>query len=163
DPAHRSLCTVNLDGSGFEVLLRHDGDLQVPVTEPCGLEQDRPFRPVNASPGIGANGRFAAVRYTSVASGNQLKIVDLKDRNELVMASETPLPEESPAPRHFVATAADNTTTLHGVMFLPSDFDAARRYPLINYIYPGPQMAWQPQACHSLMPMLARALAEVGF
>src|SRR5262249_53663790 len=98
-----------------------------------------------------------------VASGNQLKIVDLKDRNELVMASETPLPEESPAPRHFVATAADNTTTLHGVMFLPSDFDAARRYPLINYIYPGPQMAWQPQACHSLMPMLARALAEVGF
>jgi dipeptidyl aminopeptidase/acylaminoacyl peptidase len=48
-------------------------------------------------------------------------------------------------------------------MFLPSDFDESQRYPLIDYIYPGPQIAQKPQSFRSMNSTVARALAELGF
>jgi dipeptidyl aminopeptidase/acylaminoacyl peptidase len=163
DPARRSLCSVNLDGSGFEVLLAHDGDVSVPVTPPSELHQDRPFRPSNAWPGVSPSGRFAVARYASVERGDQTKIVDLHERREVAVIASA-LPEVTQkVPRHFTATAADGLTQLHGVMFLPSDFEAGRSYPLIDYIYPGPQVAQQPRAFCSMNSAQARALAELGF
>src|SRR5262249_38089257 len=140
DPAHRSLCSVNLDGSGFEVLIAHDGDISLPPTEPGGLGQDRPFRPSNARPGRSPDGRFGVVGYGSVDRGNVTRIVDLRTRRGFVIASALP-PENEMPPRPFTALAADGATRLHGVMFLPSDFDASLRYSLIDYIYPGPQVS----------------------
>jgi dipeptidyl aminopeptidase/acylaminoacyl peptidase len=48
-------------------------------------------------------------------------------------------------------------------MFFPSDFDERQRYPLIDDIYPGPQVAHQPQSFCSVTSGSARALAELGF
>jgi dipeptidyl aminopeptidase/acylaminoacyl peptidase len=48
-------------------------------------------------------------------------------------------------------------------MFFPSDFDERRHYPLIDYIYPGPQKAQQPQSFRSPNCAPALALAELGF
>ena len=42
-------------------------------------------------------------------------------------------------PEEFVVKAADSTTDLHGVLFKPFDFDPNRKYPIIEYIYGGPQ------------------------
>jgi dipeptidyl-peptidase-4 len=66
DPARRTLCAVNLDGSGFEVLLSHDGDVYVPATESGGLSQDRPLHPAHAAPGVSSDGRYGVIRYGSV-------------------------------------------------------------------------------------------------
>lgn len=41
-------------------------------------------------------------------------------------------------PEGFTATAGDGVTTVHGAIFKPYDFDPARRYPVINYVYGGP-------------------------
>src|SRR5262249_17168037 len=54
-------------------------------------------------------------------------------------------------------------TKLHGMLFFPSDFDEKRRYPLIDNIYPGPQMAWVPQFYGSTWASIAMSLAELGF
>jgi len=162
DPARRTLCRVGLDGTGFEVLLTHDGDISVPVTGPCGLGQEHPGRPKGAQAGISPSGDFCVVRFTSVTHGNRSEIVDLRSRRGFVIASAGPEPDER-APRLFSSTAADGVTRLHGCLFLPSDFDAGQRYPLIDYIYPGPQAAHQPQSFHSVSSALARVLAELGF
>jgi dipeptidyl-peptidase 4 len=162
DPARRSLCSIKLDGSGFEVLLAHDGDVAVPKTEPAGLGQDRFFRPSYAKPGVSPTGRFAVGRYSSVERGNVTQIVDLRTRRDFAIASALPAVGGVP-PRPFTALAADGVTKLHGVLFFPSDFDERRRYPLIDYIYPGPQFAWQPQSFGSSWTALASTLAELGF
>jgi dipeptidyl aminopeptidase/acylaminoacyl peptidase len=162
DPARRSLCSVNFDGSNFEVLLEHAGDVFVPLTTPCGIDQSRPFRPSYSQPGVSPDGHFGAVRYGSVERGNRTEIVDLRTRHGFAIASATPGSDEEPA-RHFTALAADGATRLHGVMFLPSDFDESQRYPLIDDIYPGPQLAHQPQSFRSMWSAQARALAELGF
>lgn len=163
DPAWRSLCTVNLDGSGFEVLLTHDGDVSIPVTAACGLGQDFPFRaPLDAQAGVSPDGRFGVVRYASADKGNRTEVVELGTRRSFVLASAVPAADEVSA-RRFVALAADGVTRLHGVLFLPSDFDESRKYPLIDYVYPGPQVAQQPQFFRSLRAAPAIALAELGF
>jgi len=162
DPARRVLCSVNLDGTDFRTLLAHSGDIFVPPTEPCGLDQSRPFQAVYAPAGVSPNCRFAVVREASVITGNVTRIVDLHTLRGFIVAAATPAHDELPA-RHFTAHAADGVTRLHGVMFLPTDFDENRQYPLIDYIYPGPQVTHQPQSFRSPNAAPAMSLAELGF
>jgi dipeptidyl-peptidase-4 len=42
-------------------------------------------------------------------------------------------------PEPFKVKADDGVTDLYGVMFKPFDFDPAKKYPVIEYVYPGPQ------------------------
>lgn len=42
-------------------------------------------------------------------------------------------------PDLFKVKAADGVTDLWGNMWKPADFDAKKRYPIITYVYPGPQ------------------------
>jgi dipeptidyl aminopeptidase/acylaminoacyl peptidase len=42
-------------------------------------------------------------------------------------------------PERFVVKAADGITDIFGNIWKPFDFDPARQYPLIAYVYPGPQ------------------------
>ncbi len=162
DPARRSLCAVNLDGTAFEVLVAHEGDVHVATTEPCAPDQYRPFRPSRTRPGISRNGRFAVVRYRSVTRGNQTKIVDLRTRHAFGIGAVLPDPDET-LPHHFTVLASDGKTCLHGVMFFPSDFSEDRCYPLIDYVYPGPQAAQQPQSFRAMKSAQAETLAELGF
>lgn len=48
-------------------------------------------------------------------------------------------------PERVVAKAADGLTDLYGVLCRPRDFDPARRYPVIDVMYPGPQGSAAPQ------------------
>jgi dipeptidyl aminopeptidase/acylaminoacyl peptidase len=59
--------------------------------------------------------------------------------------------------------AANGKTQLHGVLFLPADFSEAQRYPLIDFIYPGPQLLHQPQCSGLSLAAPAMALAQLGF
>lgn len=47
-------------------------------------------------------------------------------------------------PQPFQVKSADGAYDLYGVMVLPADFDPGRKYPLVEYIYGGPQMANAP-------------------
>jgi len=161
DPARRTLCSVNLDGTGFEVLLHHEGDIFVPMTDPCGLEQGRPFQPAYAQAGISPDGHFGVVRYASVDRGNRTEIVDFRTRRGFNIAAAIPELNGVP-PRHFTLRAADGVTPLYGVMFFPSNFDEERRYPLVDYIYAGPHTQHQPQSFRSVNSAPAMSLAELG-
>jgi dienelactone hydrolase len=43
------------------------------------------------------------------------------------------------APEPIKVRSADNKWDLYGLMFTPKDMDKSKKYPVINYIYPGPQ------------------------
>ena len=65
-------------------------------------------------------------------------------------------------PEPFVVKAADGETDLYGVLYFPPGFTPDRRYPLIEYIYAGPQVVW---ASHAFLKndRTARGLAGAGF
>lgn len=162
DPVCRSLCCINLDGSGFRILASYEGDLYAPRTEPMGQEQDRPFRPLSGQPGVSPDGRFIVLRRSSVAKGNRTEIFDMNTLTGMTIAEALPQPERVLS-REFTVPTGDSEATLYGVMFLPSDFDESRRYPLIDYIYPGPHVLHKPQSFCAANSGPAMALAELGF
>jgi len=57
----------------------------------------------------------------------------------------------------------DGKTDLYGLMFKPSTFDPSKKYPIVNSVYPGPQIG----SCGSREFMAAhrdmQSLAELGF
>ena len=67
-------------------------------------------------------------------------------------------------PQVFTVKAADDVTDLYGVMWKPFDFDPAKKYPIIAYVYPGPQVEPFPIS-FTLTGSRARTvpLAQVGF
>ena len=66
-------------------------------------------------------------------------------------------------PQRFTVKARDGKTDLYGLMFKPSNFDPANKYPIVTYIYPGPQVG--SVRSRSFVPAHSdhQALAELGF
>ncbi|MFQ5675523.1 MAG: prolyl oligopeptidase family serine peptidase, partial [bacterium] len=67
-------------------------------------------------------------------------------------------------PERFTVKAADNVTDIYGVMWKPFDFDPGKKYPIIAYVYPGPQVEPFP-IDFTLTGSRARTvpLAQLGF
>ena len=65
-------------------------------------------------------------------------------------------------PERFKVKAADGVTDLYGVMYKPFDFDSTRVYPIIDYVYPGPQVEANNIAWSKGMVRTDR-LAQIGF
>ena len=65
-------------------------------------------------------------------------------------------------PERFKVKAADGVTDLYGAMYKPFDFDSTRVYPIIDYVYPGPQVEANNIAWSKGMVRTDR-LAQVGF
>ncbi len=62
-----------------------------------------------------------------------------------------------------ITKAHDGQTDLYGLMFIPTHLDAAKKYPVVVYIYPGPQGG--SVGTWSFVPSRGddQALAELGF
>lgn len=65
-------------------------------------------------------------------------------------------------PEPFKVKAGDGVTDLYGVMYKPFDFDSTRVYPIIEYVYPGPQTESVNKAFGRSMDRVDR-LAQMGF
>lgn len=89
-------------------------------------------------------------------NGRQLALLDEVDISALEASGWTP-------PIPFVTTARDGTTELHGLMYTPSDLDPEGRYPVVNYLYPGPQSGSVGSRSFSPARRDHQALAELGF
>jgi dipeptidyl aminopeptidase/acylaminoacyl peptidase len=65
-------------------------------------------------------------------------------------------------PETFKAKADDGITDLYGVIYKPFDFDSSKKYPVIAYVYPGPQTEAVNKAFARGMDRIDR-LAQLGF
>jgi len=59
--------------------------------------------------------------------------------------------------------ARDGKTDLYGLMFKPTHFDPNKKYPVVDYIYPGPQIGSVGSRSFSAARVDHQALAELGF
>ena len=72
-------------------------------------------------------------------------------------------------PERFKAKARDGSSDIYGAIFRPSDFDPEAQYPVIDYIYGGPQAIQAPAAFADAAREReknfweAQSLAELGF
>ncbi len=67
------------------------------------------------------------------------------------------------APIPFTTKARDGVTDLHGLMYTPTDLDPTKKYPVVNYLYPGPQTGSVGSRSFSPARRDHQAIAELGF
>lgn len=67
------------------------------------------------------------------------------------------------APEPITVNSRDGKWKLYGLMFSPSNLDKNKKYPVINYIYPGPQGGGVGSRSFSPSRGDNQALAELGF
>lgn len=142
DPYYRHLYRVRLDGTDTTLLTPEDADHQIT------------FSP---------DGSVFVDTYSRVdqAPVSVLRRSDGRKVAELQRADIQPLLDTGwRFPERFTVKARDGRTDLFGVLYLPSHFDPARRYPVIDSIYPGPQRTHAPK---SFTLSAAQSLAELGF
>lgn len=121
DPYYALMYKANLDGSGFKAV----------STEPA-----------NHFMNMSESSKFYVDNYSAVDMAPKSV---LKDSNgnvimDLETADLTLLHQAGwKMPERFTMKADDGITDLYGVMYKPFDFDSTRKYPVISYVYPGPQ------------------------
>jgi dipeptidyl aminopeptidase/acylaminoacyl peptidase len=145
DPYYSHFYGVGFDGKGMRLLTPENADHAVKVSEDGKLFVDAYSTPTQPQ--------------TTVVRDNNGKLVmevAKQDVTKLLATGWKP-----PVP--FTVKARDEQTDLYGLMFKPTNFDAAKKYPIVNYVYPGPQTgscggrSFQP-GHGDLQP-----LAELGF
>jgi dipeptidyl aminopeptidase/acylaminoacyl peptidase len=64
-------------------------------------------------------------------------------------------------PEVFTSMGRDGKTEIWGVIIRPTNFDSSKKYPVIEYIYAGPQGSFVPKSFSTQIGL--QALAELGF
>ena len=67
------------------------------------------------------------------------------------------------APEPFIVKARDQITEIYGLLYKPSNFDDSQSYPILNYLYPGPQSGSVGSRSFRASRNDKQALAELGF
>lgn len=135
---------VNFDGTGLKQLDMKDMDVW------ASADDNGEYLVCNCS-------RVDAVPATALYSASGTKLADLEkaDLSQLFAAGYR-------LPERFTVKAADGITDLYGVMYKPFDFDSTKVYPIIEYVYPGPQVEANNISWSSNMTRTDR-LAQMGF
>ncbi|MBV6499580.1 MAG: hypothetical protein CJBNEKGG_02037 [Prosthecobacter sp.] len=144
DPCHLHLCSIHLDGSGFQQLTKGDGNHHVEFSPDRSCFTDSWSR-ADLPP-------VTELRRTE--DGSLVCILEKADISTL-LATGWALPER------FVAKGRDGRTDIHGVIIKPSGFDPSRKYPVVEDIYAGPHSSFAPKDFDRLTRM--HQLAELGF
>lgn len=144
NPYYEHLYKVNADGSGLKRLTEgeyfHETD----------MDDDARFIVDNYS-------RVNTVPNAVLIDRNGNKVMDLQESDfSQLFAAGYQFPEL------FTVKAADGVTDLYGVMYKPYNFDSTKVYPIVDYVYPGPQVeaVYYP---FTRMSVRTDRLAQAGF
>jgi len=121
NPYYTHLYSIHFDGSNLHLLDPGNFDHTSSLNDDSKFFVDN-FSRVNTTP--------KSVLYDFL--GHKLMDMETADLSNL-MAAGYKFPEP------VKLKADDGITDLYGVLYKPYDFDAQKKYPLIEYVYPGPQ------------------------
>ena len=135
---------VNLNGSGMRTL--NPGDF----TSTSSMSDSNKYFVTNFS-------RVNTVPKSELRAADGRLIMKLEEADlSQLFATGYKFPEP------FKVKADDGITDLYGVMYKPFDFDETKSYPLLEYVYPGPQTESVNKSFSYRMDRLDR-MAQVGF
>jgi len=145
DPYFRYLYRVRMDGTDLALLSPDSADHTITLS-PSGDYFVDSYSTPDTPP----------IVVLRDARGRKLVDLEEADISQLLATGWTP-------PESFSVKARDGVTDLYGLMYAPTDFDPAKKYPIINSIYPGPQSGSVGRRSFSASRGDTRALAELGF
>ena len=145
NPYHVYLYKVNFDGTELECLTPEKGTHNVTPSEDWSYFTTT-FSTTNNPPKTLLKNR----------SGDVLKEIASADISQL-------LKNNWQKPIEFSVKARDNETDIYGLLYLPSFYNENHKYPVLNYIYPGPQSGSIGNYSFSVARRDFQALAELGF
>ena len=145
DPYFQYLYRVGMDGSNLKL-----------------LSPDSANHEISLSP----SGEFFVDSYSTPATppvtvlrnniGEKLLTLEEADISRLLESGWVP-------PMPITVKARDGVTDLYGLLFKPANFGPEKKYPIINYIYPGPQSGSVGSRSFSASRRDNQALANLGF
>ena len=145
NPYHVYLYKVNFDGNNLTCLTPETGT-----------------HSINPSP----NWTYFVTTYstTNIAPKSILKNRNGKTLFQLSSSITDELKKNGwQEPIEFNVKARDEKTDLYGLLFLPSNYEDNEKYPVLNYIYPGPQSGSVGNYSFMVTRRDFQALAELGF
>jgi len=144
DPYQTHLYSVGFDGRGLELLSPENANHSVSVSPDSAFFVDSYSRP--DLPGE------AVLRRTK--DGSEVRVLEKSDASALMK-----LGWKFPEP--FQGKAGDGTTNLFGLIWRPSNFDARKKYPIVEFVYTGPQAFFVPKSFGG--SLFLQSAAELGF
>jgi dipeptidyl-peptidase-4 len=145
DPYFAHAYRIGLDGKGYALLSPEDAHHGIQVSTTGKFLIDAASTPV----------RPAEVVLRD-AAGAVVMPIEKADISKLVAAGWKP-------PEPFTVKARDGKTDLYGLLFKPTSLDPSKKYPIINYAYPGPQSGSVGPRSFVGARVDHQALAELGF
>lgn len=144
DPYHTHLVRVDFDGQNLTRLTGGDGDHEW-ENSPDGRYLIDRYSRVDLPP---------VTTLRDAESGTLLCQLESSDITGLVETGWL-------APERFVAKGRDGKTDIHGIIVRPTNFDAKKKYPVLEAIYAGPHSAFVPKRFGRYASLYA--MAELGF
>ena len=145
NPYFQYFYRINMDGTEVELLTPEKANHSVSLSESGAFFVDSFSTPVKPP-----------ITVLRGKEGEEILKIQEADISRLVEAGwQAPIP--------FSVKARDNKTDLYGLMFKPTNFDPAQKYPIINCIYPGPQTGSVRTRSFAASRGDKQALAELGF
>ena len=139
-PCNRRLYSVGLDGKDMTLLTPEDAEHVIhgfTPHKPEPLELNRELASISPSGNyVVETFSRADLKPVSVIRRTDGTVLQEICRGELVNLT---VPDDV-APEPFEILAADGVTKLYGTLFRPINFDPRCKYPLLDSIYPGPQL-----------------------
>ena len=145
NPYHVYLYKVNFDGTGLICLTPEKG------THNINPSEDWEFFITTYS-----STENPPITLLKNRNGKTLKEINRVDISGLIVNNWQ-------KPIEFSVKARDNKTDLYGIMHLPSHYNENKKYPVLNYIYPGPQAGSIRNYSFQTTRRDFQSLAELGF
>jgi predicted peptidase len=145
NPYHDYYYKVNFDGSNVINLTSSEGTHTATFSSDYSIIVDT-YSTIKNPP------------ISVVRNGNGEKIMDLETADISDLKAKN-----WQEPIEFSAKARDNKTNVYGLLFLPSHYDESKKYPVLNYIYPGPQSGSVGNYNFSPIRRDFQAVSELGF
>ncbi len=151
DPYYRHLYRVRPDGTGFTLLTPEDADHEISMS-PDGAWFVDSYSRVDTVPRT----------ILRNSAGDLLMQIEEGDISYLTSRGWNP-------PERITVKARDGITDLYGLLILPTTFDSLTSYPVVDAVYPGPQIIVTTKAFpsdygyNSKIFWRAQALSELGF
>jgi dipeptidyl aminopeptidase/acylaminoacyl peptidase len=144
DPYFLHYYRINLDGSGLTRLTEAPANHNASFSADMKYYVDTYSR-VDLAP---------VMELRRVGDGSLVTVLERGGITELLKAGWKP-------PEVFTSSGRDGKTSIWGVIFRPTAFDAKKKYAVIENIYAGPQGSFVPKSFSAYSGM--QALAELGF
>ncbi len=146
DPYFRHFYHVGLDGRALTLLTPEDGDHTTSLSPDGKYLVDSWSRPDLPPTTVLRN----------ALTGKLIATLEQADISKLSATGWRP-------PTRITVKARDGKTNIYGLMFTPVNFDSTKKYPIINYIYPGPQTGSVGSRSFAASRGDNQALANLGF